>query len=106
MRSESQNSNSSPRAGHKSGGLGSTVKSLLAEQQQRLSVKHCADLELIDDLRSFVKTRCHIESQYGQQLAKLSASHLQKKYPQFSTESESDVKYVAFESIESKSGCN
>jgi hypothetical protein len=94
VRSESQNSNSSPRAAHKGGGIGSTVKSLLAEQQQRLSVKHNADLELIDDLRSFVKSRCHIETQYGQQLTKLSASHLQKKYPQLSLETQSDSKYV------------
>lgn len=68
------------------------AKSILAEQQQRLSVKHNADLDLIEDLRTFVKTRCHIESNYNQQLAKLSCGHLQKKYPQLSVEAQSDVK--------------
>lgn len=90
VRSESQNSNSSPRANYKSGSLSALAKSILSEQQQRLSVKHNADLDLIEDLRAFVKTRCHIETNYNQQLAKLSASHLTRKYPQSSVEA--DVK--------------
>ena len=74
------NSGLSPR--HKSGGLLGQAKTILSEQQQRLSAKHQADLDLIDDLRTFIKTKAHIESNYNQQLIKLTSSHLQKKYPQ------------------------
>lgn len=92
VRTESQNSNSSPRATHKSANLTGLTKALLAEQQQRVAAKHAADLELVDDLRTFAKTRCHIESNYNQQLVKLSASHLQKKYPQLAGEAQSETK--------------
>lgn len=62
----------------------SACKSTLSEQHQRISAKHAADLELIDDLRAFLQKKAAIEKSYAESLIKLcsqrmSASH--KKYP-------------------------
>ncbi|KAI1278765.1 F-BAR and double SH3 domains protein 2 [Halotydeus destructor] len=77
----------------KSGNLASLCKPLLVEQHQRLASKNSFDLDLIDDLRSFIKVKCNIEKDYAQALIKL-ISHHQKKYPQFAAETDSDVKSV------------
>jgi len=70
----------------------SSAKSTLSEQQGRLSNKHSIDLDLIDDLRAFIKTKCSIEKDYSQSLIKLANSQ-SKKYPNFSTENDSQTKY-------------
>lgn len=76
----------------KSGTILSTAKSTLSEQQSRLSTKHSIDLELIDDLKAFIKSKCNIEKEYTQSLMKLSNSS-SKKYPIFLAENDSEIKY-------------
>ena len=78
-------------AAGKSGQLHSHIKPILNEQHQRLVAKNTADLDLIDDLRTFIKVKCNIEKDYAQALIKL-ISHHQKKYPQFTAETDSEVK--------------
>lgn len=75
----------------KSGQLQTHCKPVLAEQHQRLAAKNNFDLDLIDDLRTFIKVKCNIEKDYAQALSKL-ITHHQKKYPQFAAENDSDVK--------------
>lgn len=63
--------------------IASEYKKLLSEQYQRLWTKHQQDLELIDDIRSYVKTRLSIERDYSSSLAKLAkqhSSHISKKF--------------------------
>lgn len=55
-----------------------TAKTLLAEQSSRLSQKHNTDLELLDDLRIYLKARCSIERDYAQSLVKLTSAHGKK----------------------------
>ena len=59
----------------KSGALVSSAKSTLSEQSSRISLKHSTDLDLLDDLRMYMKTRCSIERDYAQALTKLNGSH-------------------------------
>jgi hypothetical protein len=80
----------------KSGTLLSQAKPILNEQHNRLANKHLLDLDLIDDLRTFIKSKCSIEKDYSQSLIKLANSQ-SKKYPNFSTENDSQIKYF-FES--------
>jgi len=58
----------------KPGALVSVAKSLLSEQNSRLALKHNTDLDLLDDLRMYLKTRSSIEKDYAQALAKLSGN--------------------------------
>uniref|UniRef100_A0A6G1S7M9 FCH and double SH3 domains protein 2 n=2 Tax=Aceria tosichella TaxID=561515 RepID=A0A6G1S7M9_9ACAR len=67
----------------KSSPLTNEFKRLLCDQHQRLSVKHQQDLDLIDDIRSYVKARLSIEKDYTnalQKLAKHHSNHIQKKF--------------------------
>ena len=75
----------------KSGNIASHIKPVLADQVHRLQDKNHYDVDLIDDLRTFIKVKCNIEKDYAQALVKLANSH-QKKYPQFACESNSNVK--------------
>ena len=59
----------------KSGALVSVAKSILTEQSSRLALKHNTDLDLLDDLRLYLKTRCSIERDYALSLTKLNSSH-------------------------------
>ena len=76
----------------KSTNLVAATKSVLSEQCSRLGSKHSIDLELIEDLRSFIKSKCTIEANYCQALSKLSIQHLNRKYPSFAAETDSDTK--------------
>lgn len=78
----------------KSGAITSVCKTILSDQQNRLAFKHQLDLELIDGMRSFIKTKCNIEKDYAQALIKLSSNHQLKKYSQFLAEDQSEYKYV------------
>lgn len=63
--------------------LANEYKKLLAEQHQRLWLKHQQDLDLIDDIRSYVKARLTIEREYTSALNKLGkqhSSHITKKF--------------------------
>lgn len=63
--------------------LANEYKKLLAEQHQRLWLKHQQDLDLIDDIRSYVKARLTIERDYTSALSKLGkhhSSHIAKKF--------------------------
>ena len=90
--------NSSIRSGNllvqssRSASLSNTCKSLLSQQVQRLNEKHSNDLDLIESLRSFIKTKYSIEMNYGQAMVKLCNNHLSRKFPSFSNEASSEVK--------------
>lgn len=63
--------------------LANEYKKLFAEQHQRLWLKHHQDLDLIDDIRSYVKARLSIEREYSAALTKLAkqhANHIAKKF--------------------------
>lgn len=63
--------------------LANEYKKLLNEQHQRLWVKHQQDLDLIDDIRSYVKARLSIERDYTSALSKLGkqhSSHIAKRF--------------------------
>lgn len=71
--------------------IASQIKPLLSEQHHRLQAKHGYDMDLMDDLRNFIKTKCDIEKHYAQGIIKLTTTH-QKKYPSFEAEKDSDLK--------------
>lgn len=67
----------------KSSPLTNEYKKLLGEQYQRLWTKHQQDLDLIDDIRSYVKARLSIERDYTSAINKLGkqhAAHISKKF--------------------------
>ncbi|XP_074599300.1 FCH and double SH3 domains nervous wreck isoform X2 [Brevipalpus obovatus] len=76
----------------KSSGLINNCKNVLSEQAQRLHNKHATELELIDDVRTFIKVKCSLERDYCTAISKLCHNHLNKKYAQFESEKDSDVK--------------
>lgn len=76
----------------KSASLAVGCKAILQEQSARLSQKHSAELELIDDVRTFFKVKCSIEKDYCSALSKLCTNHLARKYPTFESDKESDIK--------------
>lgn len=97
--SSSQSQSSGPTRigslGHgntKTSNLVTACKATLSEQAQRLSSKHTTDLELIDDIRSYLKTRCSVEKDYCSSISKLCNNHLTRKYSQFDGEKEAEIK--------------
>src|SRR5699024_9988195 len=62
----------------KAGALVSAAKSIVSEQHSRISLKHTTDLELLDELRVYFKTRCTIERDYAQAMVKLNNSHTKR----------------------------
>lgn len=76
----------------KSTNLVTASKATLSEQAQRLSSKHSSELELIDDVRTFLKGKCSMEKDYCSALSKLCTNHLAKKYPQFEAEKDAEIK--------------
>lgn len=63
--------------------LANEYKKLLNEQHQRLWMKHQQDLDLIDDIRGYVKARLSIERDYTSALSKLAkqhSAHISKKF--------------------------
>ena len=73
-------------------GIVSAAKSTLSEQTARLQTKHSYDVDLIDDMRTFIKTKCNIEKDYCNQMIKLVNTQSNRKYPNFEAENDSDVK--------------
>jgi len=55
--------------------LTNEYKRLLTHQHQRLALKHQQDLDLIDDIRSYIKARLSLEKDYTGALNKLSRQH-------------------------------
>ncbi|XP_054163435.1 protein nervous wreck-like [Oppia nitens] len=72
-------------------GLVSTAKSTLAEQTSRLQNKHNIDVDIVDDLRSFIKTKSNIEKDYCNQMIKLVNSQSNRKYPTLEAENDSQT---------------
>lgn len=63
--------------------LANEYKKILSEQHQRLWLKHQQDLDLIDDIRSYVKARLTIEKDYTTALSRLGkqhSNHITKKF--------------------------
>lgn len=70
-------------ASAKSFSLANEYKKLFNEQYQRLWMKHQQDLDLIDDIRGYVKARLSIEREYTSALSKLAkqhSAHIGKKF--------------------------
>lgn len=76
----------------KTGNITSHIKPVLSDQLHRLQDKNHYDVDLIEDMRTFIKVKCNIEKDYAQALIKLTNSHHQKKYPTFTSENDSDLK--------------
>ena len=68
----------SPKASNKQSLVG-LAKGVLIEQHQRLTYKNNVELEILEDLYKFLKSRCQIETHYNQQMVKLATHHLQRK---------------------------
>lgn len=81
----------SPKATNKQSLVG-LAKSVLVEQHQRLSYKNNLELEVLEDLYKFMKTRCQIETHYNQQMVKLAGHHLQRKQVSLKTDPNSEEK--------------
>lgn len=74
-RSQQQQQQSPRFSSQKNQSLTSELKKILAEQHQRLWSKHQQDLDLIDDIKSYVKSRLSIERDYSNSMSKLSKQH-------------------------------
>lgn len=83
----------SPKAGSKQSLVG-LAKSVLVEQHQRLTYKNNIELEILEDLYKFMKSRCQIETHYNQQMVKLAAHHLQRKQVSLRVDPHSEAKWV------------
>lgn len=81
----------SPKAGGKQSLVG-LAKSILVEQQQRLNYKNNLELETLEDLYKFMKSRCQIENHYNQQMVKLATHYLQRKQVSLKTDPHSEAK--------------
>ncbi|XP_076351867.1 F-BAR and double SH3 domains protein 2-like isoform X2 [Tachypleus tridentatus] len=57
------------------------LRNIHNEQITKLQTKHQQDLDLLEDIRNFMKSRANIEKEYGQALVKLANSFLQRKIP-------------------------
>lgn len=62
-------------ASTKSMPVANEYKKLFGEQHQRLWLKHQQDLDLIDDIRTYVKARLSMEREYSAALTKLAKQH-------------------------------
>ena len=65
----------------KAGALLASAKSTLSEQSTRIALKHNTDLDLLDDLRLYLKNRCSIERDYSQAMVKLNQTYSKKTSP-------------------------
>lgn len=81
----------SPKAGNKQSLVG-LAKSVLIEQHQRLAYKNNVELEVLEDLYKFMKSRCQIETHYNQQMVKLTGHYLQRKTISLKVDPHSDEK--------------
>ncbi|XP_034033571.1 F-BAR and double SH3 domains protein 2-like [Thalassophryne amazonica] len=57
------------------------LKHLHAEQMSRLHVKHQAECDLLEDLRTFSQKRASVEREYAQALQKLANQYLKREWP-------------------------
>ena len=55
------------------------VQQLNKEQLQKLQAKHAQEIELLENIRTFMKQKAAIEKQYADSLLKLSTSYLSHK---------------------------
>ncbi|CAN9501047.1 unnamed protein product [Ophioblennius macclurei] len=66
------------------------LKHTHAEQLSRLHVKHQAECELLEDLRSFSQKRAAVERDYAQALNKLASQYLKREWPDGATDGQMD----------------
>nr|XP_020454250.1 F-BAR and double SH3 domains protein 2-like isoform X2 [Monopterus albus] len=66
------------------------LKQTHAEQMSRLHIKHQAECDLLEDLRSFSLKRAAVERDYAQALQKLANQYLKREWPDSLTEEQAD----------------
>ena len=79
--SSSPHHHNSQSVSTKAGAILASAKSTLSEQSSRLALKHNTDLDLLDDLRMYLKNRCSIERDYCQAMIKLNQTYSKKSSP-------------------------
>ncbi|XP_041808090.1 F-BAR and double SH3 domains protein 2-like [Chelmon rostratus] len=66
------------------------LKHTHAEQMSRLHIKHQAECDLLEDLRTFSQKRAAIERDYAQALQKLANQYLKREWPDSLTDEQED----------------
>ncbi|XP_029029865.1 F-BAR and double SH3 domains protein 2-like isoform X3 [Betta splendens] len=66
------------------------LKQTHAEQMNRLQIKHQAECDLLEDLRSFSQKRAAVERDYAQALQKLANQYLKRELPEILTDEQTD----------------
>ncbi|XP_026183626.1 F-BAR and double SH3 domains protein 2-like [Mastacembelus armatus] len=66
------------------------LKQTHAEQMSRLHIKHQAESDLLEDLRSFSQKKAAVERDYAQALQKLANQYLKREWPDSLTEEKAD----------------
>ncbi|XP_063058203.1 F-BAR and double SH3 domains protein 2 [Engraulis encrasicolus] len=64
------------------------LKHIHSEQMSRLHVKHQADCDLLEDLRTYSQKKAVLEKDYAQALHKLASQYLKKDWPTQQTDGE------------------
>ncbi|MBN3309565.1 FCSD2 protein, partial [Amia calva] len=70
------------------------LKNIHAEQMTRLQVKHQAECDLLEDMRTFSQKKSAIEKDYAQALQKLASQYLKRDWPGIKTEERTDYRNV------------
>lgn len=68
------------------------LKHTQAEQMNQLQIKHQAECDLLEDLRSFSQKRAAVERDYAQALQKLANQYLKREWPESVAEKQADHK--------------
>ncbi|XP_053187897.1 F-BAR and double SH3 domains protein 2-like [Scomber japonicus] len=66
------------------------LKHTHAEQMSRLHIKHQAECDLLEDLRTFSQKRAAVERDYAQALQKLANQYLKREWPDNLSEEQAD----------------
>ncbi|XP_061596305.1 F-BAR and double SH3 domains protein 2-like isoform X2 [Cololabis saira] len=66
------------------------LKHTHTEQTNQLQIKHQAQCDLLDDLRTFSQKRTAVERDYAQALQKLANQYLKREWPESVTEDQAD----------------
>ncbi|KAM4547482.1 F-BAR and double SH3 domains protein 2-like [Fundulus diaphanus] len=66
------------------------LKHTQAEQMNQLQIKHQAECDLLEDLRTFSQKRAAVERDYAQALQKLANQYLKKEWPESVAEKQAD----------------
>lgn len=77
MSAEKKESQKRKVPGEKSGAR--SLRSSLADQLTSLQKKHGAEMEMLEDIKNFLKQRSELEKSYSQALQKLCQTHAQKR---------------------------